>query len=371
MAPELSQTRFKSIKRSVSALGSSEAKIQTGTQSQSSREACILKSCCDSCTFCSYRRHLFQGSVSSRNASFLPKHVGGVSSVSQSASVANVRDAPAVVTSPPIGGRLQVFWQTWASMGASPRVLSILKNCYTLPFQTKPPLTREPLIRSGYVTSVRQNLLQESVRSLLAKQAIKRVHNPSSLGFYNCLFLVPKPNDRWRPILDLSALNRFLHVKTFKMKTPESIRLSLQQGEWVTLLDFSDAYLYIPINPVSRKYLLFHLEDQTAVLSLTVQPLYRCYGVYHCGQGGKAHGSGKGNPFTPVPRWLANTESDQRILLLPDTGPADPLSGTRLGRESSQVRIGPKAGLRLCRVPVRPEPRSSPTHSAEMADLER
>ena len=38
-----------------------EAKIQTGTQSESSREAYILKSCCDSCTFCSYRRHVFQG----------------------------------------------------------------------------------------------------------------------------------------------------------------------------------------------------------------------------------------------------------------------------------------------------------------------
>ena len=113
------------------------------------------------------------------NASFLPKHVGGVSS--------------AVVTST-VGGRLQVFWQTWASIRASPRVVSILKNGYTLPFQTRPPLTWEPLLQSGYATSVRQNLLQESVWSLLAKQAIKRVHNPSSLGFYNRLFLVPKPD---------------------------------------------------------------------------------------------------------------------------------------------------------------------------------
>ena len=104
------------------------------------------------------------------NAPFLSKHVGGVSSVSQSSSVTNVRDVPAVVTSPPVGGRLQVFWQTWVSMGASPRVVSILKNGYTLPFQTKPPLTREPLIRSGYATTIRQNLLQESVQSLLANK---------------------------------------------------------------------------------------------------------------------------------------------------------------------------------------------------------
>ena len=31
--------------------------------------------------------------------------------------------------------------------------------------------------------------------------------------------------------------------QTFKMETPETIRLSLQQGEWVTSLDFKDAWL--------------------------------------------------------------------------------------------------------------------------------
>ena len=262
MAPKVSQTRFKSIKRSDSALGSSEAKIQTGTQSQSSRKA-ASSSLVTPVPFAPTGDMFFKEVSLLGNTSFLPKHVGGVSSVSQSASVANVRDAPAVVTSPPVGGRLQVFWQTWASMGASSRVVSILKNGYTLPFQTKPMLTREPLIRSCYTTFVRQNLLQESVRSVLAKQAIERVHNSSSLGFYNRLFLVPKPNNRWQPILDLSALNRFLHVKNFKMETPESIMLSLQQGEWVTSLDFSDAYFHIPVNQVSRKYLCFHLEDQT------------------------------------------------------------------------------------------------------------
>ena len=50
--------------------------------------------------------------------------------------------------------------------------------------------------------------------------------------------------------------------KNFKMETPESIKLSLQQGEWVTSLDFSDAYFHIPINQVSRKYLRLHLEGQ-------------------------------------------------------------------------------------------------------------
>ena len=53
-------------------------------------------------------------------------------------------------------------------------------------------------------------------------EAVEKVRVQSSLGFYNRLFIVPKPNKKWRPILDLSALNRFLKVKTFKMETPES-----------------------------------------------------------------------------------------------------------------------------------------------------
>ena len=42
------------------------------------------------------------------------------------------------------------------------------------------------------------------------------------------LFLVPKPNIRWRPKLDLSNLNKFLKAEKFKMETPETIRTSLQ-----------------------------------------------------------------------------------------------------------------------------------------------
>ena len=85
----------------------------------------------------------------------------------------------------------------------------------------------------------------------------------SDLGFYNRLFLVPKPNNKWRPILDLSNLNQFLKVEKFKMETPETIRTSLLQGEWVTSEDFKDAYFHILIQEQSRKYLRFQIQDRT------------------------------------------------------------------------------------------------------------
>ena len=47
------------------------------------------------------------------------------------------------------------------------------------------------------------------------------------------------------------------------METPETIRTSLQQGEWVTSVDFKDAYFHIPIQAQSRKYLRFHVQGRT------------------------------------------------------------------------------------------------------------
>ena len=116
---------------------------------------------------------------------------------------------------------------------------------------------------SRYVNPHRNSYLLEALHQLIDKKAVERVQNPRSLGFFNRLFLVPKPNNKWRPILDLSNLNVFLKVEKFKMETPETIRTSLQQGEWVTSVDFKDAYFHIPIQEQSRKYLRFHVQGRT------------------------------------------------------------------------------------------------------------
>ena len=46
----------------------------------------------------------------------------------------------------------------------------------------------------------------------------------------------------------------YLETETFKKETPETIRRSLQQGEWVTSLDCSNVYFHIP-SPRLRKYM--------------------------------------------------------------------------------------------------------------------
>ena len=127
---------------------------------------------------------------------------------------------------------------------------------------SKPSLVRFPLIQSEYKAHQKDQALAICIQSLLSKNTIERVENEKSLGFYSRLFLVPKPHQRWRPVIELSRLNTFLHVEKFKMETPESIRTSLIPGEWVSLIGLSDAYLHIPIHPNSRKYLRFCHRSQ-------------------------------------------------------------------------------------------------------------
>ena len=139
-----------------------------------------------------------------------------------------------------------------------------------IPFKTKSGQIPSNSVRAQGPS--KDQALATCIQPLLSKNAIERVENVKSpkIGFYSRLFLVPKPHQRWRPVIDLSRLYTFLHVEKFKMETPESIRISLIPGEWVTSIDPSDAYLHIPIHPNSRKYLRFcHRSQVFQFTSLT------------------------------------------------------------------------------------------------------
>ena len=191
------------------------------------------------------------------------KHVNDVSCVGHLSSANIVTNVPTVAINPPVGVRFQQFWEKWEALGSSPKVVTILREGYTLPFQFRPNLTRSPTVISNYVNPQRQCHLLEALYQLTNKNAVEPIANQNSLGFYNRLFLVPKANNRWRPIPDLSILNTFLNTESFKMETPETIRTSLQIGEWITSIDFKDAYFHIPIHRQSRKYMRFYVQGQS------------------------------------------------------------------------------------------------------------
>ena len=260
------------------------------------------------------------------------KCVNNVSSVDQLCCVNLAPNVTNVVQNIPIGARLNQFWET---LGVGPKVVQMLKEGYTLPFQSIPNLTRSPTITSCYVNSHRNLCLLDALHQLTNKNAIELVKNQESRGFYNRLFLFPKPNNKWRPILDLSNLNKFLKVEKFKMETPEMIQTSQQTGEWVTSIDFKDAYFNIPIQTQSRKYLRFHVQGKT-YQSTTLWSVHSSTGVHGCGQRGQTDGSTEGYKNPPVPGRLVGPSQ------IPD--------------------------FRLCRLPVRPAGGQGQTHRRPVAD---
>ena len=121
----------------------------------------------------------------------------GVSCVDHLSSANIVTNVPTAVH-PPVGARLHQFWVKWEALGSSPKVVTILREGYTPPFWFRPNLTRSPTVISNYVNPQRQSNFLEELYQLMNKNAVEPVANQTSLGFYNRLFLVPKPNNWWR-----------------------------------------------------------------------------------------------------------------------------------------------------------------------------
>ena len=115
-----------------------------------------------------------------------------------------------------------VILGTWTALGVSPTVIGILKKATPCPSRTD-----QLRIISGYVYALRNSYLIGALPPLMQKNAVEPVRTKKSLGFFNRIFLVQKPN-MWRSILDLSTLNKFLNIEKFKVKTQETMRTYLQ-----------------------------------------------------------------------------------------------------------------------------------------------
>ena len=140
-------------------------------------------------------------------------------------------------------------------------MVTVLRDGYHVPFlDSPPPLSRTPISFPTYrAGSPRAQALQQEVEGMLAKGALEIARDPGP-GFFSRLFLVEKASGGWRPVIDLSHLNEFVHLTQFKMETVASVLLSVREGDFLASLDLKDAYFQIPIHRSSRKLLRFTSE---------------------------------------------------------------------------------------------------------------
>ena len=135
--------------------------------------------------------------------------------------------------------------------------MEVLRFGYRIPFLSTPPLSATLVPMPSYSpTSTRGAALEEATLGLIAKGAVELAPLPSP-GFYSRLFVVWKTSGSWRPVIDLSHLNRFVDVSHFQMKTIQSVFLSVRQGNWMVSIDLKEAYLQVPVHPDSHHFLRF------------------------------------------------------------------------------------------------------------------
>ena len=230
---------------------------------------------------------------------------------------------------------------------------------------------RSPTVISNYHNPTKQSFLLEALYQLINKNAVEPVEKQNSLGFYNRLFLVPKPNNRWRPILDLSTLNSFLNTGTFQDGNPRDNK-NLPPSRGVGHIHRFQRRILPHTNAqsVQEVHALSPPGSVLPVQSPSLWPVHSSHGVHSGGQRGQTRGFSEGYKDPPVPRRLAGESLYPPHLSPAYSNPSHTLSGIRVAGEQGKVRAGSQTGLQLRRLPVRPERGQGQTNSRMLAGLD-
>ena len=221
---------------------------------------CVL-SCGRSCSFCQYHRTSAKGRYKSRSIFERNKTCQRCFLCQSMPFCQSFSKCPPCCQRAGCRGQVTKFLAKVARVGCESEGSFHSEGGLCPTIQNEAPSQQVPSYQKWLCKPGKEPVSKRSF-ALIEKLVVEKVVVRTSLAFYNRLFLVPKPNKKWRPILDLSQLNVYLQPGTFKMEIPETIRVSLRKREWVTFLDFSDAYFHIPIHQRSRKYLRFFLNSK-------------------------------------------------------------------------------------------------------------
>ena len=291
------------------------------------------------------------------------KYVKDVSCVGHLSSANLVTNAPPVVISPPVGARLHNFWEKWEVLGSSPKVVTTLREGYTLPFRFRPNLPRSPTVISNYQHPSKQAHLLQKCSRTGSKPKLTRVLQPAIFGTQTQHPLETGPGPE-----PLEHLSKHRLVQNGDPRDNKDLPTVGGVGHIHRLqrriLPYSNS------QSVQEVHAFSHPGPVLPVQSPTLWPVHSTHGVHNGGQRGQTDGFTEGTRIHQyLDDWLVRATSHQTCLQHTQTLVA--LSRTRLAGEQGEVRTGSKTGVQFCRLPVRPQGGQGQTHTRALADLNR
>ena len=157
----------------------------------------------------------------------------------------------------PTAGWLPCCFRNWQRITADQWVLQVVQG-YRLELMSTPNQQTAP----RPLDMKNSHLLGEEIQKLINKGAVTRVR-PCTSQFLSQIFLVPKKDGSYRPVINLRPLNRHIEQVHFKMESLGMMKDLLRQDDWMASVDLKDAYLSVAIWEDHRKYLRFQWQGST------------------------------------------------------------------------------------------------------------
>ena len=282
-----------------------------------------------------------------------------VSCVGHLSSANTVTNVPTVAINPPVGARLQQFWEKWEALGSSPKVVTILREGYTLPFRFRLNLTRSPTVISNYVNPQRQSHLLEA---LYQKQKCSGTGSkPKLTGFLQPAIFGTQTQ---QPVETYPGPEHLEHLPKHRV---------VQDGDPRDNKNFPTARGVGHLHRLQGRILPFTNSQSVQEVHAfshpgSVLPFQSSHGVHSGGQRGQTDGFTEGYKNPLVPRRLVGESHIPPNLSPAYTNLGSSLSRTRLAGEQGKVRTGPKTSFQLRRLPVRYLGGQGQTHTRALAD---
>ena len=316
----------------------------------------------------SQKKEISPGAAVCQPYSHKLKYVNSASCVIPLSYVNVVRNAPNVASNLPVGARLQNFWQKWLHLGAGPKVVQILREGYTLPFRTRPKLSRVPTVVSCYGNPRRNLKLLEALHQLTAKKCYRTGKQTDLPGVL-------------QPIIPGSQTQQQMEANPgLEQSKPFSQNRKIQDGNsgnhqnlsptrTVGNLHRLQGCLFPRSHTGTVKEILEISRPGTdlSVQSSPLRPINSSHGVHCHSKGGKTYGHSEGYKAPPIPRRLVGESHLPPGLSPAYTRPSTNVQGFRLAGEHREVGIGTQTNFQFRRLPVRPPVRSGSTDTGQVA----
>ena len=291
------------------------------------------------------------------------KHVNDVSCVGHLSSVTSVTNVPTVVIHPPVGARLQHFWEKWEVLGLSPKVVTILREGYTLPVRFRPNLTRSPTTKTvppfeGTVSADKQKCSRTG-------------RKPKLTGALQTAIFGAQTQ---QPVETHPGPEHSEHLPKHRVVQNEDPRdnKGLPSGRGVGHFHRLQRRILPHTNSQSvQEVHAFSHPGSVLPWSKPYPGLSTAPGVHSGGQRGQVDGLTEGYKNPPEPRRLAGESHIPPNLSPAYTDLGSSLSRTRVSGEPGKVRTGSKTGLQLRRLPVRPSEGQGQTQTRALTDLNK